>query len=144
MSYHYTIIFPLNIYTVCVCAKSLQTLCSPMDYSPSGSSVHGILQARILEWVALPSSRGSSWLKIEPTSPSIPALQADSLPLSHGGSPNIHSTVCQLCVNDISWNQKKKLLWKKLKVQKSIHQRGQTTVFFFRIILLNHKCTPAL
>ena len=46
-----------------VCAKSLQlypTLCDPMDCSPPGSSVHGILQARILEWVAMPSSRGSS------------------------------------------------------------------------------------
>ena len=32
-----------------------------MDYSPPGSSVHGILQARILEWVAIPFSRGSSW-----------------------------------------------------------------------------------
>ena len=49
---------------VCVSAKSLQsclTLWDPMDYSSSGSSVHGILQARILEWVAMPSSRGSSW-----------------------------------------------------------------------------------
>ena len=36
------------------------TLCSPMDCSPQGSSVHGILQARILEWVAIPFSRGSS------------------------------------------------------------------------------------
>ena len=34
-----------------------------MDSDPAGSSVHGILQARILEWVAMPSSRGSSWLK---------------------------------------------------------------------------------
>ena len=34
--------------------------CDPMDYNPSGSSVHGILQARILELVAMPSSRGSS------------------------------------------------------------------------------------
>ena len=33
------------------------TLCDPMDYSPPGSSVHGISQARILEWVAMPSSR---------------------------------------------------------------------------------------
>ena len=44
-------------------AKLLQlcmTLCDPMDYSPTGSSVHGILQARILEGVAIPSSRGSS------------------------------------------------------------------------------------
>ena len=37
------------------------TLCDPMDCRLPGSSVHGILQARILEWVALPSSRGSSW-----------------------------------------------------------------------------------
>ena len=38
----------------------VQILCDPMDCSPPGSSVHGILQARILEWVAMPSSRGSS------------------------------------------------------------------------------------
>ena len=36
------------------------TLCDPMDCSPPGSSVHGILQARTLEWVAIPSSGGSS------------------------------------------------------------------------------------
>ena len=53
-------------YTVCVCAKLLQscpTLCDPMDYSPPGSSVNGILQARMLEWVAMPSSRESSWTR---------------------------------------------------------------------------------
>ena len=63
----------------CVC-KSLQsclTLCYPMDCSPPGFSVHGILQARILEWVAISFSRGSSYLGMEPGSP---ALQADSLP----------------------------------------------------------------
>ena len=46
-----------------MCAKSLRscpTLCNPMDCSPPGSSVHGILQARVLEWVAMPSSRESS------------------------------------------------------------------------------------
>ena len=46
-----------------LCAKSPQsclTLCDPMDCRPPGFSVYGILQARILEWVALPSSRGSS------------------------------------------------------------------------------------
>ena len=45
------------------CAQSLQscpTLCSSIDWSPLGFSVHGILQARILEWAAMPSSRGSS------------------------------------------------------------------------------------
>ena len=50
-------------HTATATAKSLQsgpTLCDPMDYSLPGSSVHGILQARILKWVAVPSSRGSS------------------------------------------------------------------------------------
>ena len=52
----------------CVCAwvhfkllQSCLTLCDPMDHSLPGSSVHEILQARIVEWVAMPSSRGSSW-----------------------------------------------------------------------------------
>ena len=47
-----------------VCAKLLQscpTLCDPMDCSLPGSSVFGILQARMMEWVAMPSSRGSFW-----------------------------------------------------------------------------------
>ena len=47
---------------VCVvCAQTCPVLCDHMDCSPSGSSVHGILQARILEWVAIPFFRGSSW-----------------------------------------------------------------------------------
>jgi len=45
---------------VFLCSQSCLTLCDPMDCSPPGSSVHGILQARILEWVAMPSSTGSS------------------------------------------------------------------------------------
>ena len=46
-----------------ICAKSLQlclTLCDSVDHSPPGSSIHGIIQTRILEWVAMPFSRGSS------------------------------------------------------------------------------------
>ena len=42
-------------------AQSCSTRCDTMDCSPPGSSVHGILQARILEWVAMSSCRGSSW-----------------------------------------------------------------------------------
>ena len=44
----------------CLAAQSSLTLCNPVDYSLPGSSIHGILQARILEWVAIPFSRGSS------------------------------------------------------------------------------------
>ena len=43
--------------SLCVCAQSSLTLCDPMDYSPLGPSVNGISQARILEWVAIYSSR---------------------------------------------------------------------------------------
>ena len=42
-------------------AQLCSILCEPMDCSPPGSSIHGILQARILEEVAIPFSRGSSW-----------------------------------------------------------------------------------
>ena len=55
-----------------------------MDCSPSDSSVHGILQARILEWVAMPSSRGSCQPRDWPRSPT---LQADSLPSEPPGKP---------------------------------------------------------
>ena len=60
------------------------TLCNPIDSSPPGSSVHEIFQARILEWVAMPSFRGSSPPRDEPLSP---ASQADSLLLSHQWMP---------------------------------------------------------
>ena len=60
-------------------AQSCLTLCNPMDYT-----VHGILQARILEWVAFPFSRVSSHHRIKPRSP---ALQADSLPAEPQGKP---------------------------------------------------------
>ena len=45
---------------MCVCAQSYLTLCDLMDCSPPGSSVHGIFQAQILEWVAISYSRGCS------------------------------------------------------------------------------------
>ena len=57
------IIVKKNDVMKCMHAKSLRsclTHCNPMDSSLPGSSVHGILQAGILEWVAMPSSRGSS------------------------------------------------------------------------------------
>ena len=44
-----------------MCGQLCPTLCSPLDCNPPGSSVHGILQARILKWVAISYSMGSSW-----------------------------------------------------------------------------------
>ena len=60
--------------------QSCLTLCNPLDYT-----IHGILQARVLEWAAFPFSRGSSQSPgIEPRSP---ALQDDSLPAESQGKP---------------------------------------------------------
>ena len=56
------------------------TLCNPMDPSRADFSVHGILQARILEWVAISSSRDLPHPGIKPISPMSPTLQVDSLP----------------------------------------------------------------
>ena len=56
----------LTTYSLCVyvlVAQLCPTLCKPMDYSPPGYSVQGILQARVIEWVAIPFSRGSSQLR---------------------------------------------------------------------------------
>ena len=95
--------------TACVCKlfQSCPTLCDPMDCSPPGSSVHGILQARILEHVAMPSSRGSF-----PTQGSKQLLlhlwQAGSLPLAQPGKPDNKTNLFQSCghgwVFQICWH----------------------------------------
>ena len=66
---------------VCVCVAQLCLFVTLMDCSPPGSSVHRILQVRILEWVAIPFSRVYSLIGIKPRPP---ALQADSLPPENG------------------------------------------------------------
>ena len=66
-------------------AQSSPTLCDPMDCSLPGSSVHGIFQARVLKWVAISFSRGSSQRGIKPMSC---ALQANSLLSEPPGKPN--------------------------------------------------------
>ena len=73
------------------CAKSLQscpTLCNPIS-SPPGFSVHVILQARILAWLLFPSPEDLPNPGIEPKPLKAPAMQVDSLPLSHQGSPKM-------------------------------------------------------
>ena len=85
-------LYTLNLYTACVRAKSFQaclTLCNLMDCSPPGFSAHRILQARILEWVSMPSSKGSSrprdrtWVRCHLL------WQAGSLPLVPPGKPKV-------------------------------------------------------
>ena len=78
----------LPLGDLCKCAMSLQscpTLCDSIVCSLPGSSVHGILQPRTLEWVAAPFSMDLPDPGIKPMSPAAPALQTDSLPLSQQG-----------------------------------------------------------
>ena len=70
----------LDIFPIVKVAQSCLTLCDPTSYT-----IHRILQARILEWVAFSFSRGSSQARIEPRSPT---LQVDYLPAEPQGKPN--------------------------------------------------------
>ena len=77
-----------SLCIVCVLVtQSCLTLCDPTDCSPPGSSVHGILQARTLEWIAISSSRGSSQPRYRTPSPVSPALLVDSLLTQPPGKP---------------------------------------------------------
>ena len=78
-----------------------------MDRSPPGSSVLVILQARILEWVAVPPPGDLPDPEIKPLSPVSPALQVDSLPVSHQESP-----FATILANKIAMPQKKYIMMK--------------------------------
>ena len=80
-------------------AQLCLTLCDPMDWSPPGSSVHGIFQARILEWVAICFSTGSSGLR-DQTHISLCLLHAGgfftnglNMPIQEKKSPEIKSKI---------------------------------------------------
>ena len=77
---------PHSIKTHRVVVWLLSCVRDPMDYSLPGSSVHGIFQARILEWVAISFKEMGISLTQE-SNPSLQHWQADSLSLSHLGSP---------------------------------------------------------
>ena len=69
----------IQLQLLCMYAQSCPTFCNPMDCSMPGSSVRGIVQARILEWVTISISRDLPDPGIEPVSPASPALQENSL-----------------------------------------------------------------
>ena len=83
-----------------VCARSCPTLCDPWDCSPPGSSIHRISQARTLEWVTISFSRVASPPRVWTMSLVPPSLQANSLLLSHRGSPYL----CRCTSNHISFS----------------------------------------
>ena len=89
------------------------TVCDPMDCSPAGSTVHGISQARILQWVAILFCRESSW----PRGRTLPALQADSLPSDPPGNP-IFNAILRCKSNKTCWDlyaENYKTLLKEIK-----------------------------
>ena len=75
---------------MCSVTWSCLTLCDPKDCSPPGSSLCRILQARLLEWIAMPSPGILPSPGIEPASPVSPSLQEDSLPAEPLGKPLSH------------------------------------------------------
>ena len=84
---------------VCVCGQSYPTLCGPRDCSLSGSSVHGIFQARMLEWVAISYSRRSSQPRHQTCSLVFPALAAEFLPLVPPGKHIYIYTHTHICIS---------------------------------------------
>ena len=72
----------LICYVLCLVAQACPTLCNPMDCRPPGFSIHGISQARTLEWVLL-----QGYLPDPGIEPGSSALQADSLPTELQGNP---------------------------------------------------------
>ena len=85
-------LIPLKMWCVLV-TQSCPTLCNPMDCNLPGSSVHEILQARILEWIANSFYRGSSWPRDQTW---VSCMQADALPSELIGKHKVKVT--QLCL----------------------------------------------
>ena len=71
----------------CLVSKLCLTPCDPMDCSLQGSSAHGIFQARILEWIAISCSRGSSWSRDQTCVASITYIVGRFLPAEPLGKP---------------------------------------------------------
>ena len=93
----------LWVFLCVLVSQSCPTLCDPMDCNPPGFSVYGILRARILEWVAIPFSRGSSW-------PREITLPGRLYHLSHQGSPQENIQI-QLNADWVEVRAGDKLAW---------------------------------
>ena len=103
-------------------AQSCLTLCNPTDSSPPGSTVHGTLQARILEWAAISFSRD---LPDPGTEPGCPTLQADTLPCEPPGS-QWTGTPCELTTLQFSYElylrEEMALVVKEIDSRKNTHK----------------------
>ena len=91
--------------------QSCPTLCTPMDCGPPGSSVHGVLQARILEGVTMPSSRGSSWPRDGTVSLAAPALAGDFFIIVPPGKPKYYKNKLQRIPEKKKCDKSNKYKW---------------------------------
>ena len=108
----------------CVCAQSCLTLCNPVDCSPPGSSVHGISQARILEWVAISSSRGFSRPRTQTHVFCLSCTAGRFFTIKPSGKPQLHFKY---------WN------FQCLYVQQKVNETGPRNMCFliFQMILVH-------
>ena len=94
--------FSLLWCVLCSATQSCPTLCDPMDFNPPGSSVHGILQAKILRWVAISFSRASSPPRDRTRVPWIAGWFFTTEPLQHRSGPVFKSRLLYLGIVQIS------------------------------------------
>ena len=122
----------------CSLTQSRLTLHHPIDYSPPGSSVRGIFQARILEQVAIFSSRESSWPRIKLTSPVASALVGKFFTTEPPGKPTLSHqfrSVAQSCLTlaipvtvalqaSLSMEFSRQGYWSRLPFPSPVHRSG--------------------
>ena len=125
----------------------VQGFCDPMDCSPPGSSVHGISQARILEWVAMPSSGGSSRTRDRTRVSHVSCIEAGSLLLAPPGGPR-EETICRdfilLCLREARESYKSyhcpglTLMWPPKKAEHPKEDKSLSALKNFQISPLEH------
>ena len=116
-----------KLTVLCLATQSRLTLCDPMDSSLPGCSVHGIPQARILEWVAMPSSRGSSnsrnWTHISASliSPALAGMFFTTKPLGKHKEFMLLYFLLVICL--LLWKSRVKIVFPPIHMQWSFtHQ----------------------
>ena len=119
--------------SVCSVTQSGLTLCDPTDHRPPGSSVHWIFQARILEWVVMPSSRGSSW---PGDWTCISCVAGGFFTTESPGKPTVLYIKKQSIFNLLTKISQR---WQRLTILNI--QRGHSVFFFLIILNLNRKVT---
>ena len=118
----------------CMCAQSCPPLCSSMDCSPPGSSVHGISQARILEWVAISFSRASSQPRDQAQVSCISCLGRWK---SYNCLPCIKLSVSPLCPGHQSWLHHTHSPWWEWPCSQSLAKQPTLSYFLW-------PCLPCL